>query len=146
MDNFLDQPKQFRGCHWRSKGSKIWLGIKNLEFDPNIHTLSRSSYVKCFNTKDNSIKIYESLGASSSATNINSATIRNYIQEEKIVNNLSWSYLPESESGDWIDDIYHDVFLHENSVGEQKEEDSIECKIEKNKTRKNFKCHGKVIL
>jgi hypothetical protein len=107
---YLDKPFQFHGKHWRKRGNKKWLGIKNLVYDPaEAYNFYEAGYIKATNTLDHSFKIYEGYQAAHKYTTIHPYTIRRYVRNRTPYRNTIWSILLYSEFGKWIDDTMDEI-------------------------------------
>ena len=46
---YLDQPRQFKGKHWRSEVKQYWIPPSGLVFDPCIPSSTKKGYIKARN-------------------------------------------------------------------------------------------------
>ena len=103
---YLDQPRQFKGKHWRSEGKQYWIPPSGLVFDPCIPSSTKKGYIKVKNLNTNETFIYEGVDAAATLLNLNKiylGRIINMIIIEKKYKGYEWSILPVSEWGSWAD-------------------------------------------
>lgn len=103
---YLDQPRQFKGKHWRSEGKQYWIPPSGLVFDPCIPSSTKKGYIKARNLDTDEICIYEGVAAAAKLLDLNKTNlgrIINKIINEKKYKGYEWRILPVSEWGSWAD-------------------------------------------
>lgn len=131
---YLDKPYQYRGKHWRRRGNKIWLGIKNLIYNEmESYNFYESGYVKALDTINQTYTIYEGYQSAQKYTKIHPYTIRLHVKNKAPYKNILWSILPFSEYGKWIDDTMNEI------------ESVIKIENTSDTLKKNSTHYGKII-
>ena len=140
---YLDQTRQLKGKHWRSKGKQFWIPPKGFRFDANNAESTAKGYVKAIDLKSNEILIFESTTAAAKFLNLNRRTLSDFVKNETEYKGYHWSPLPSTEYGAFafantiLNELYTPIPINSSSVLQEDKE---------NDDGKNNRCHGKIIV